>query len=1028
MFQSREDETFAKVQDHLIDIIDAREDPEDLRDAFKKHKGLIADLYKVFAKEHKAPQQHEVLEHEFVEAIIGDGPDQARVKIFGTILTFKAGPKTQLWTRFVSALRLASPQLRHETFRDACLPDFTLEYIQSQLGPEYASEFETRMFDFCPPDASSNLAEKLEELYNLVAGARQSYKTITVKRWPSGFGQSLEEKDYGTEGTGYFWPEAVALKLMEENKLLVQSIRLEHIKNSGEYRQASPLDRGRKLQECRASMETFSQCARKRAKIMAILSYSGASESAQAWDLLMQACSPKNDPSSSMLDEKLPYTPDDIRDIFGEHTPQNVLDIFYTHQYAFCPIKIRPKPDPINNIPLAHAHFPFLEKLQCGNGTSSDVFIVQVAPGHLQYKDSKRLNEDVEALAMKLMKFDKGANREVQVNNLISAQAFSHKHIIEVRGIEMLQDAVLIFMEPADCNLFEYMTQRCPSPASDVTSARKRLRMLTKIAHAMAHLHEHLEDQLKVVHFIHKDLKAENILVVPVPAGVDVDCDERTLKLTDFGLSSIKEESSSTEDRGLRTGGVQREASSRTKLPAYTPHFAPESSRDRRVTTKSDVWAFGTGLAELLAWIAKGADGLWDLQRSRKAETFWEVGDQQSAYLAPGVRRWFEGLFADETTDSDMKLMLADCWCVLEHVALVCDPVQRGSMRVVHDFLIDICKGKKDVKARIEAEFSKHGSDNMAVAELSQNGRPRAPLPDPAVTEPIDRQGGDANHDMLDRKDSLDPALQPTVSASSSGHSTGLRRPEMTTRAKWRIKNPFRSGSKVEASPSSSESNLSSARASPAQVDGADRQGTVAPNAPTSVQAPHGAIQPQGSRRETTGLHIAAARNDVEGLRRAFNSSQGRGWLEVRDNNGMTPLICALKQEMVEASAELLRHGADVNVTPTSRKSALHYAVQIPPTEEHGTNLAVMILERNPTLIARQGPGGNTALHILAERAIDETVGRLEAMFGRVEDAAREEALRIQNEHNRPPCKSLRTSELSSEALTRLRKLLAPKS
>lgn len=138
---------------------------------------------------------------------------------------------------------------------------------------------------------------------------------------------------------------------------------------------------------------------------------------------------------------------------------------------------------------------PFVGKEPCGQGASDvPVFYVDIHPGHLQDITGNGWNSSVTRLAMKQIPFDKNATQEVKVNMLIHVQAFKHDHIVKIRGIHWLTGAVLIFMEPAECNLYEFMTDHCPQPAATHKSRKARLQMFNKIAGALVQLHGSLED------------------------------------------------------------------------------------------------------------------------------------------------------------------------------------------------------------------------------------------------------------------------------------------------------------------------------------------------------------------------------------------------------------------------------------------------------------------------------------------------------------------------------------------------------
>jgi serine/threonine protein kinase len=821
-----------------------------------------------------------------------------------------------------------------------------------------------------------------------------------------------------------------------------------------------------KLRQAQDESDTFLRGVQARAKILAILLYNRVPQEAPAWNVFIKACMIGSAGSNDLLDERLPYSSDDIKLVFQDRMRDQERDRFHDRQFSFCPLKIRrPSSDrSISWIPLARAHMPFVRKKQCGEGASNvAVFYVDIHPGHLQDMNSDTWNSSVTRLAMKQIPFDKDANQEVKVNMLIQVQAFEHKHIVQIRGIYWLADAVLIFMEPAKCNLYEFMTIHCPQSAATHEFRKARLQMFTKIASALVQLHGSLEDDFKRIHFMHKDIKAENILVMSDSADVET---RQILKLTDFGLSSIKAESSSASNRHQQTNGVPADRSSRTRLPAIAVHFAPESRIDNAVTKKSDVWAFGLGSAEVVAWIAKGAEGLKDLEHKRGSEglanagqdrrlpdnTSWILDENNEPVLSPGIVMWFEILTTDSELEEEERQMYANCWLLMKHVCPACDPERRGGMVVVQRFLQDICNGHRGVQANILSDFPEyratHTTANMNLSEDVLVLSPAMTTTTTSTTDTSQRSRQDSVHDpsdILARRSttsghsSAATGTSPMQSVDELPQATSAEQPQRSRLRSFvnRIIPSSRDGHSAlpsgtrpnypdvdvrrRTSSTSHNSNADQRQRGPSQVNVApvDRQRNAACGTRTELHSAAG----QGNLDQMTLLLASLDLDTVEGQNK----------LNAKDENRMTPLLHALREEHAQAAMLLLDNSADVEIIPDSGRSTLDYAVVIPPPDEDKC-LAALLLERSPALITERDQNGDTALHKLAERTMEGTLERLEAMvrvLNRAEGGASalDEALKSRSgpNHNGPlPCEMVQEGTLHNRERERIIELLTP--
>jgi serine/threonine protein kinase len=1028
MSRSPDAVAFAQARDQLNQKI-ATTPRSDIRVLLKHpdQKNLLEKLYRtsIFGLE-----KHDTSPFDFVDAVIGDGLPEARVKIFAAVLSLTTDPTAEIWTCFISALALGSPNDRHRDFRDECIPEFDLEYIESQLGKRFASIFEEKLCDFCPPDSDCKFKEKLGVLRKLVEGGRHYYETET---WTHMYNQELgkipKKRECKPERTGNCWPEQAALKIVEHNKELLREFYLEHIKSSLGYTEARPIVRRHTLQQACEKSDKFLSGVQTRVRILATLLSIKVPWEAHAWNVFIEACMSGSAGADGMLDEHLPYTLDDIDRIFKHKFDHAARNSFHNGQFWFCLLKIRrPSSERSESrIPVLLAHMPFLRKEKCGEGASNvAVFYVDIIPGHIQNINEETWNLEPVRLAMKQIPVDNNANQEVKVNMLIQTQAFKHNHIVEIRGIYRLDDAVLIFMEPADCNLYEFMTERCPDPACEPKLRKARLQMFTKISNALVHLHTWLEEDSKKIHFMHKDLKAENILVM-----LNHDDVERSiLKLTDFGLSSIKAESSSQSSRGSQP--IDR--SSRTRLPTTAVHFAPEAWKNKTVTKKSDVWAFGTGLAEVVVWIAKGSQGLKDLERGRcnaGTPNFFTLDNGVTA-LSPVVTAWFESLIDELGLSEDAWLMYKSCWLLLKHVCLVCDPERRGKMEDVQKFLQDICNGNKNVPDAILSEFPERANDETGHTDNTEDGLIRSPTTTTRSTQRSDsvlgatgavsRTSTASGHRTSSTGSSTS---SPPVADESSKNASSKRTRGLIP---WPFKKALNRKKDAAGFPLPRNAPFSDLRGTTSISDAIQRQQSLAG---TSV----GAAEQHPSRvtgQSAMNLQEAASRGDPDSLDRIsqlLTTEQGRNDINTKDKSQMTPLLNALKLENVQAAILLIEEGADVNMVPNSAWSALHYAVRI--SGDNG-GLPTILLQRSPGLIKKKDREGDTVLHRLAGSPSKGTLGRLKEMVKALEESdigrsALDEALRSRNGKMKTPLESLPGDMLSKGERENIGNLLKPR-
>nr|WP_106784116.1 Stk1 family PASTA domain-containing Ser/Thr kinase [Lysinibacillus timonensis] len=172
------------------------------------------------------------------------------------------------------------------------------------------------------------------------------------------------------------------------------------------------------------------------------------------------------------------------------------------------------------------------------------------------------LNRDV---AVKVLRYDSSNEEEFHrrfQREAQSATSLMHPNIVSIYDVGSDEDMHYIVMEYINGKtLKQYINEFSPlSPARSV-------HIMKQLTSAIAHAHEN--------HIIHRDIKPQNILVN----------EDGDVKITDFGISTTLSATSFTK----------------TNSVLGTVHYlSPEQARGGNATKKSDIYALGIVLYELL--------------------------------------------------------------------------------------------------------------------------------------------------------------------------------------------------------------------------------------------------------------------------------------------------------------------------------------------------------------------------------------------------------------------------------------------
>lgn len=257
-------------------------------------------------------------------------------------------------------------------------------------------------------------------------------------------------------------------------------------------------------------------------------------------------------------------------------------------------------------------------------------------------------------------------NRELYIVLPLADLGNLHQLLREESAIATRNDAIVE----------QSFVERYPELVAESTNrAIAMLDSCIGIAEALKFLHEGFHEGTSHVHLAHMDLKPDNILIFREgnkKAG--------TWKVADFGISVIKEVSNTGHGRATMNTRARRPQSTyqapEVQKSYQSPHLA-------KVGRKSDIWSFGTILAEILAFV-EGRSSLVkafeDERSSDSYDTFYEKMPWTS--LSPHgaefqVRTEVMTWLRQRQTQTDQRISPISCWSHAIEQLLVIDPEER---------------------------------------------------------------------------------------------------------------------------------------------------------------------------------------------------------------------------------------------------------------------------------------------------------------------------------------------------------------
>ena len=161
--------------------------------------------------------------------------------------------------------------------------------------------------------------------------------------------------------------------------------------------------------------------------------------------------------------------------------------------------------------------------------------------------------------------------REAQV-----LASLNHSNIAHIHGLEDADGTKALVLELVEG---EDLAQRLSRGAIPLDEA---LPIARQIAEALESAHEQ--------GIIHRDLKPANIKIRP----------DGTVKVLDFGLARVMDPTSSSAQNAMNSPTLSLHATQAGIILGTVAYMSPEQARGRSVDKRSDIWAFGAVLFEML--------------------------------------------------------------------------------------------------------------------------------------------------------------------------------------------------------------------------------------------------------------------------------------------------------------------------------------------------------------------------------------------------------------------------------------------
>ena len=154
--------------------------------------------------------------------------------------------------------------------------------------------------------------------------------------------------------------------------------------------------------------------------------------------------------------------------------------------------------------------------------------------------------------------------------------SLNHAHIGAIYGLERVDHSPVLVLELVNGEMLAERIARGPIPVDEA------LQIARQIADALAAAHEH--------GIIHRDLKPTNIKVT----------DGDTVKVLDFGLAKAAGPAAASSADAMSAPTLEPHATQPGIILGTAAYMSPEQAAGKPVDKRSDLWAFGAVLLEML--------------------------------------------------------------------------------------------------------------------------------------------------------------------------------------------------------------------------------------------------------------------------------------------------------------------------------------------------------------------------------------------------------------------------------------------